>query len=328
MKTTPGETLQQKVIVITGASSGAGRAAAIEFARKQAILVLAARNEEALAGIARECEALGAKTHIVRTDVTDPEAVKNLADAAVTVGGRIDVWINNAGVLAVGAFEETPVDIHAQVIRTNLIGYVYGAHAVLPYFIKQGYGILMNNISVGGWYPVPYGTAYSASKFGIRGFSEALRGELIRFPHIHVCNLFPAFLDSPGTQHAANFTGAALKPAPPVYDPLRVGRAMVRLAMHPRNSVTIGSVAPLLRFAHFAAPGLSLAITARVMETFFKNADCSPHTSGNLFEPLTFGTSIHGGWNSAADIDIRKKRLGKGALLLAGLVALVVIAKK
>ena len=319
--TTYTSSLQNKTIVITGASSGVGRAAAIEFAKHKATLVLAARGEKALYEAAEECKEWGANAIAVVTDVTDAHAVKELAKAAMDLGGKIDVWVNNAGVLAAGDFDKTPVEVHTKVIETNLIGYVHGAHAALPYFINQGYGILINNISVGGWMPVPFGVGYSASKYGIRGFSEALRGELAKYKDIHVCDLFPAFLDTPGTQHAGNFTGVYLKPAPPVYDPQKVAKAMVQLALKPKDGTTIGSVAMLLRFAHFISPKLTRNFTALFMKTYFNEAENVPITSGNLFEPVEYGTSIYGGWNSPADAAVRNKRLAVAGLLFAGITA-------
>ncbi len=198
------------------------------------------------------------------------------------------------------------------------MGYLHGAYAVLPYFKAQQYGILINNISVGGWVPVPYGVGYSASKFGLRGFSEALKGELIKYKNIHVCDLFPAFLDSPGIQHATNYTGHILKPAPPVYDPQRLARAMVAVAQRPKRAVTVGSAATFLRLAHFIMPVFTRAITAKAVETYLKKADRVPETSGNLFAPVNYGTSIHGGWNSPADYEIRKKTFIR-VLIIAGL---------
>ncbi len=310
--------LMKKTVVITGASSGAGRAAAMEFARHGAKLVLASRNMEALDELEAECREMGALALAVQTDVTDAEAMKKLAATANDFGGSIDIWVNNAGVLAAGEFTETPVEVHDQVIRTNLMGYLHGAHAVLPYFKTQQYGILINNISVGGWVPVPYGVGYSASKFGLRGFSEALKGELIKYKNIHVCDLFPAFLDSPGIQHAANYTGHILKPAPPVYDPQRLARAMVAVAQRPKRAVTVGSAATFLRLAHFIMPVFTRAITAKAVETYLKKADRVPETSGNLFAPVNYGTSIHGGWNSPADYEIRKKTFIR-VLIIAGL---------
>ena len=312
--------LMKKTVVITGASSGAGRAAAIEFARHGAKLVLAARNMNALDEVEAQCREMGALALAVQTDVTDAEAMKKLAATANEFGGSIDVWINNAGVLAAGEFTETPVTIHDRVIRTNLLGYLYGAYAVLPYLKKQQYGILINNISVGGWIPVPYGVGYSASKFGLRGFSKALSGELAKYKNIHVCDLFPAFLDSPGIQHAANYTGHILKPAPPVYDPQRLARAMVAVAMKPAKAVTVGSAANFLRLAHFIMPGVTRAITAKAVETYLNKAEPVPETSGNLFTTVDYGTSIHGGWNSPADYEIRKKTVVR-SLAIAGVAA-------
>lgn len=306
----------QKTVVITGASSGAGRAMALEFAREGAYLVLAARRQSALEEVAALCSEAGGKATVVTCDVTDAAAVKALAEKAFITYGRIDVWINNAGVLAAGTFEETPIEVHDQVVRINLLGYMHGAHAVLPYFKKQGHGVLINNISVGGWLPTPYAVGYTASKFGLRGFSEALRGELHRYPHIHVCDAYPAFLDTPGIQHAANFTGRYIKPAPPVYDPVKLAKAIVRLAKDPKDRIDYSAVTTLLKTAYAVAPRLSRNATAAVVEGYLKNANMIPDTAGNLFEPTEFGTGIHGGWNSPADA---RKRKRSGLLLLAGL---------
>jgi short-subunit dehydrogenase len=319
--------LKNKTIVITGASSGVGRAAALAFARCTPKLVLAGRRSEALEEVAVECRESGASVLVVPTDVTKAGEVQQLAKAANDFGGRIDVWVNNAGVLAAGAFDQTPIDIHEQVIRTNLMGYVHGAHAVLPYFKQQKEGILINNISVGGWMPVPYGAAYSASKFGLRGFSEALNGELGRWPDIHVCELYPAFLDTPGIQHAANYTGRNLKPAPPVYDPIKVADAMVELAVHPRRKKIVGAAATALRLGHFLFPGLIVSMTAKVMEAYFKNADPIPVTGGNVLEPVDYGTSIHGGWSLATASTAKKSAMA--GLLIAGVTAgLFALTKK
>jgi short-subunit dehydrogenase len=321
------ESLSGKTVVITGASSGVGRAIALEFARNGATLILAARRRLALDEVVNECKEMGGKAMAVTTDVTDADAVKRLAATATEFSGAIDIWINNAGVLAAGPFEETPAEVHDEVIRINLMGYIHGAHAAIPHFKQQKRGILINNISVGGWFPTPYAVGYSASKFGLRGFSEALRGELQKWPDIHVCNLFPAFLDTPGIQHAGNYTGRVLKPAPPVYDPQRVARAVVFIAQHPKQSTTVGSVAALLRLTHFLFPKLTLNITSRVMEAYFKKAELASATSGNLFEPLDFGTSIHGGWNSTADQEQRRRKITK-ALLLTGIAAGFCLIKK
>lgn len=321
--TNPFQNNKEKVVVVTGASSGTGRAIALAFARTGAQLVLAARREQTLAEVAEQCEQAGGTAVVVPTDVTDVTAVQALADAAINFGGRIDVWVNNAGVLAAGTFEETPVSIHDQVIRTNLMGYLHGAHAVLPYFKDQGYGVLINNISVGGYVPTPNAVGYSASKFGLRGFSQSLKGELYKWPNIHICDVYPAFLDTPGVQHAANYTGHYIKPAPPVYDPQRVATTIVALASNPKESVTVGSVAVLLRIATLFAPRLSRRVTALLMDGYLKKAQPLPYTPGNVLLPVAYGTSIHGGWNSQADAQKRKKT----ALVIAAIAGLLLLRR-
>ncbi|MHA4842569.1 SDR family oxidoreductase [Flavitalea antarctica] len=288
---------QQRVIVITGASSGTGRAIATKLATMKPVLVLAARREKALEEVAAECRESGARVHVVATDTRNANEVQHLAEIASGISGYIDVWINNAGVLAAGALEDVPPAVNEQVILTNLVGYINGAHEVIPYFKRQGYGILFNNISVGGWFPTPYAAAYSASKYGLRGYSESLKGELSNYANIHVVDLYPAFLDTPGIQHAANYTGKVIKPAPPVYDPFKVAEAIIRLIDNPKATKTIGASAGFLKLAYALFPKLSRNITAMVIRKYISQAEPIRHTAGNTLQPLEYGTSIHGGWD-------------------------------
>jgi NADP-dependent 3-hydroxy acid dehydrogenase YdfG len=139
--------LADSVVVITGASSGIGRATARSFARHGATVVLAARREAALHEVAQECRNLGGQPLVIPTDVTDAAAVEHLATRTVETVGRIDVWVNNAGVTLVGRLEETPLEPYRRVIDTNLFGYVHGARAAIPYLREQGSGVLINNAS-------------------------------------------------------------------------------------------------------------------------------------------------------------------------------------
>ena len=245
------------VVVLTGASSGIGHATALAFACQGAKLVLAARGAEALDKVAAECRLLDAEALAVPTDVTDASAMRALADAAIGRYGRIDVWINNVGIGAVGAFDATPIEAHQQIIAANLVGHMNGAHAVLPHFRKRGRGMLINMISVGGWTVAPYAAAYTASKFGLRGFSEALRAELGNLPDVHVCEVYPTFVDTPGLLHGANYSGKRLRPPPPVLDPREVASALVALSRAPRAVTSIGSVALPARLAHAVMPRLT-----------------------------------------------------------------------
>lgn len=310
--------LRPAVIVITGASSGIGRATAEAFAGPDVRLVLAARREEALKATAAACEARGAQALVVPTDVTDPEAVAQLAARAFEFGkGRIDVWVNNAGVGAVGLFEETPALAHDQVVRTNLLGYLHGAHAVLPHFKRAGAGTLINVVSLGAWAPSPYAVSYTASKYGLRGFSEALRAELTGWPRIQVCDIFPSVVDTPGFRHGANYTGKALKPPKPLYDARQVARAIVRAAVRRRHgSMTVGSVARFARMGNLLAPGVVQQLSHRGMQRYFENAPAVPVTEGNLFEPSRGSMSIDGGWRGA-----QRGRAFRCACYVVGLAA-------
>lgn len=290
--------LNKKLVVITGASSGIGRAAAHAFAEKGARLVLAARDESALDDVVEECTARGASALAVRTDVTSSEQMRSLAEQAAAFGdGRIDIWINNAGVGAVGSFEETPLEAHEQVLQTDLLGYLRGAYVAWPYFKAQKRGILINTLSLGSWVAQPYAAAYSASKYGLRGLSEALRGELYDYPEIHVCDLYPAVMDTPGFRDGGNFTGHALKPPPPVYDPHLVAEAMVECALRPRPSTTVGAAATMARIAHFLLPGFPY-LSGWLTRLGLQHRPQAASSSGNLFAPSGAQRQVEGGWRA------------------------------
>lgn len=292
----PTHSLAGAVVVITGASSGIGRCAALAFAREGARVVLAARDAEALDEVVEACRAEGGKALAVPTDVTLNEAVEQLASAAAAFGdGCIDIWINNAGVGAVGAFDETPLEAHERVVQTDLIGYLRGAHAAMPYFKQQNRGVLINTLSVGSWLAQPYAVAYSAAKFGLLGFSRALRAELVDWPQIHVCNVYPAVVDTPGFRDGGNYSGHALKPPPVLTDPRRVAAAMLSLARHPRHSTSVGALATLMRLGHAFNP-LFEPLYGLAVGAALARARRTPTSSGNLFHPALGQRRIDGGW--------------------------------
>ncbi|WP_445157901.1 SDR family oxidoreductase [Halomonas sp. E14] len=309
--------LHNAVVVITGASSGIGRASAYEFARHGAALFLSGRDRQALHEVAERCHRLGGQARIAVADVTDPEAMSRLADGAVETAGRIDVWVNNAGIGALGVFDEMPLEVHEQVIQTDLLGCLRGAHAVLPHFKRQGRGILINNISLGAFAPQPYAAAYSAAKFGLRALAESLRGELHAWPHIHVCNAYPSVMDTPGFRDGGNYTGKAITPVPPVYDPRRAAKAIVGLAQRPRASAFVGLPA-LLACLSPLVPGYS-TLNGWLVSRALERAGPMPTSSGNLFSPPSGERRIEGGYRNRR---ARRRAAMVGALaggVLAGL---------
>jgi len=307
-----------RTVVITGASSGAGRAIALAFAANGDQVVISARNIDALKDLVAECESLGGMAEYVACDTADYHQVLNLAATAANIGTGIDVWVNNAGVIAIGSFDQTPMEVSEQVIKTNLLGYMHGAHAVIPYFKKQGFGILINNISIGGFLPVPFGAGYSAAKFGLRGFFASLKSELREYPGIHVCDAFPGFLDTPGMQHAANYTGKALKPGPIVYDPNRLAHEIFKLSLNPKSEKVVGSFSILMRLSRALFPSLTTTITGNVIRTYLKHAKDIAPTNGNIFSPVAYGNSAYGGWGIPGKPKAHRKYVALAAGLLFG----------
>lgn len=309
-------------VVLTGASSGIGRATALAFAAQGASIVLASRQLEHLQELAHACEAAGGSAIAVATDVTEANAVQALADAAISRLGHVDMWINNVGVGAVGLFDETPMAAHRRVIESNLLGHMHGAYAIVPHFKSRGRGTLVNMISLGGWVPAPYATAYSASKFGLRGFSESLRAELSGSPGIHVCEVYPTFVDTPGMSHGANYSGGQVRPPPPVVDPRTVADSLIALACRPRASTYIGAPARLGILAHALAPDLVVRTMKWLTDKSLQRARPAARSDGNLFEPSR-GTAIDGGFRSTkplhpAAVAVGAAAAGLGALALAG----------
>ncbi|ATI79876.1 SDR family oxidoreductase [Sphingobium yanoikuyae] len=308
----------QRTAVITGGSSGIGQATALAFAARGWKLILAARSKQDLETVAEQCRDAGGDVLIIPTDVGDADAVKALANSARQFAGTIDLWFSNVGVGAVGKFLDVPIATHEQIIRSNLIGHMNDAHAVLPIFIAQGRGIFVNMISLGGFAAAPFAVAYSASKFGLKGFSEALRAELADYPDIRLCDVYPSFVDTPALRHAGNFTGKALSAPPPLLDARHVADAVVALADRPRDSVILGSPSWAARVSHFFAPSVTTRAAKSVFERYFDQADPAPVTHGNILAPPTDGALIDGGLRKTTAPRSKTKAFVVGSVLALG----------
>ena len=292
--------VNHSVVVVTGASGGIGRATAEAFAAAGAAVVLAARRADALGEVADACRRAGApQAFAVPTDVTDPAAVEALARFAIEHLGRIDTWVNNAGVAAIGRLEDTPPDVVRRVIETNLLGTAHGLRAAIPYLREQGHGVIVNVASVAGRAGQAYFGAYCASKHGILGLSEAVRQELIDAPDVHVCTVLPGAIDTPIWQHAANHTGRSVTPPGPALPPTDVAAAIVRLATHPQREVVVGPDARAMIAAHAAAPDTFDQTSAKAAETALLHPWPTEPSTGNLFDSAG-PSELTGGWPGPA----------------------------
>jgi NAD(P)-dependent dehydrogenase (short-subunit alcohol dehydrogenase family) len=307
--------ISDSVIVITGASSGIGRATAVACARQGASVVLAARREAALRAVAGECERVGGHALVVATDVTDEQQVQRLAERAVEHFGRLDVWINNAAVLLFARFHEAPPALYRRVIETDLFGYIHGARAALRRFREQGSGVLINMASIVAYCPQPYTSAYVCSNHAIRGLSDSLRMELRLegADHIHVCTVLPASIDTPFFRHAANYTGRAAKASNPVYAADAVARTVLSLIARPRREAVVGNAGRTQIWQRLLAPRHYERSAAQQIHTDHFQDRRAGSTEGNLFGDSQW-TSVSGGWQA-------HEAKQRGGLATAGLAA-------
>jgi NAD(P)-dependent dehydrogenase (short-subunit alcohol dehydrogenase family) len=284
------------VVVITGASSGIGRACAEAFAKHGTRLVLAARRADQLQAALSACQASGAPTIALAVDVGEEQQVRELAAHAVERFGRIDVWVNSAGVIAFGRFLELPSVDFRRVIDTNLFGQVHGARVALDQFQRQSGGVLINLSSVWGRVTSPYVSAYVASKFAVRAFSKCLQEELADTPETAVVTVLPQAIDTPIWQHAANHSGRAIRPVPPVADARRVAEAVVACAQRPRKEITVGATGRILEILNTAAPGLYARLIPGLFRRLVLASRPADDNAGNLHDPAASSTEVDGGW--------------------------------
>lgn len=314
------------VAVITGASSGIGEATAYRLAEKGMDLVLAARQTDALEGVAATCREMGVDVITASCDVAIEDDVDRVAQAAVDAFGSFDVWINNAGVTLLGSFSEMPPEMFRRVIETNFFGYVYGARAALRQFEARERGTLINVASVAGMVPLPYESAYVASKYAVRGWSASLRQEmdLTGFPDIDICTVIPATIDTPIYRNAANLTGKEVRPIGPVYEASKVADTIANLIDEPLAEVIVGNAGRWMGLWRILLPG---AVFERIFGRYvdfvhFRKGE-APITPGNLFNPGD-AAGISGEWPRMSP----KRKALVGVAAVGALAALAFIIKR
>ncbi len=291
------ERIAGRTYVVTGASSGFGRGVALELGRHRANVVLAARRAPVLEAVAEEVRAAGGVPLVVPTDVADALAVQALADAAVARFGRIDAWINNAGVVAIGRFQDVPPADQARLVDVNLTGTIHGSQVALRQFLAQGAGTLVNLGSVESEVPLAYHATYSATKAGILALGRALNEEL-RLQDagaIRVATVLPWAADTPIWEHAANYSGGTPRMAA-MDGPGKVVRAIVIASLHPREEISVGWKAKGAYATHRIAPNLVERLAADIAHHWqIETAPPAPPTSGTLHVPVEGGTGVEGG---------------------------------
>lgn len=287
-----------RVYVITGASSGFGQGVALQLAAEHARMVLVARREGVLREVAAQVQSRGGEAIVFPADVADAQAMEAAAAAAVQRWGHIDVWINDAGVGAIGPFDAIPAADHARVVQTNVVGVINGSVAALHQFRRQGQGTLVNIGSIDSEVPLAYQSTYAASKAAVLSLGRSLNEEmrLAGLRRIKVATVMPWAADTPWWVHASNHSGHV--PRMVAVDPAdKVVRAIVRATKHPREEIPVGWKAHVAYWGHRVAPDVSERVSADVAHREqMEKAAPAPATSGAIFQPIEEGTGVEGGW--------------------------------
>lgn len=311
----PGKVTREKTkgrtFIITGASSGFGRGVAIRLGEYGANVVLAARRTEVLEEVAAIIRNSGGKAMVVTTDVSNAGDMQRLADLAVKEFGKVDVWINNAGVGSVGPFWKVPIEEHARVIDVNLKGVIYGSHIAVKMFMQQGYGVLINTGSVESEVPVAYHASYAATKAGIRSLTNTLYQELRLAgfkKKIRVVTVLPWGADTPFFVNGGNHSGGTLRTAA-LDDPAKVVNTIIFASLHRNRELPAGWKARTSYRMHHVLPHFTERLAAAMSYHYqIKTAPPAPETSGNLFETKSTGTGVEGGVRQRMKAEKRARR--------------------
>jgi NAD(P)-dependent dehydrogenase (short-subunit alcohol dehydrogenase family) len=243
-------------VIVTGASSGIGRATAIEFAKAGASVVVAGRRRDRLDQLVREIASAGGESFAVPTDVSNQQQVEALVERANKHYGRVDTLINNAGVGIAAPFADQSIEDFQRIMNTNFWGAVYSCRAALPVMRAQDSGGLIVNVSsILGKRGVPYETAYCASKFALAGFSEALRTEVMS-EMIDVTTVFPGLVETDIFDSATNQTGLEVPAMVPKMPAEQLARLLVQNALLPQPEIVMALDAQAINFFNTLAPGL------------------------------------------------------------------------
>lgn len=281
--------LGEQVVVITGATSGIGLCTAREAARRGARVVIAARNEEELTRLAAEIEGAGGFALAVPTDVTDPRAMIRLRDAAMDKFGRIDTWVNNAGLSIYGKLHEVDLVEARRLFDVNFWGVVHGCHAAVGALRERG-GAIINIGSVLSDRVIPIQGMYSASKHAVKGYTDALRMEVeMENLGISVTLIKPSAIDTPYTDHARNHMETAPRNPPPVYAPQVVADAVLFCAEHPRRDVVVGGGGKMFSVLEKIAPRLTDRLMERTMDGMQRSGRPNDGRDNLFMAPLIEG---------------------------------------
>jgi NAD(P)-dependent dehydrogenase (short-subunit alcohol dehydrogenase family) len=282
----PPDSVDRRVVLITGASSGIGRATALRLAATGARLALAARSRDALEEVAAACVERGGEALVVPTDVGDPAAVDALVGAVLDTYGRLDACVHAAAVVAYGTVVDIPQDVFDRVVQTNLLGTANVGRAVLKVFRARSHGTLVIVGSILGKISTPYLGPYLASKAGVEALARVLLIEQRDLPGVAVCVVSPGSVRTPIFRQAANYAGRYGRPPEPIVDPDRVARRIAARLDHPRPRSNVGPANLLMVAGATLTPRLYDVLVGPLMRRLGLSRTPVGPTEGNVFRPV------------------------------------------
>jgi NAD(P)-dependent dehydrogenase (short-subunit alcohol dehydrogenase family) len=288
---------RRQVVLVTGASSGIGRASAIEFAKRGTALVLVSRSATTLADAAADCRAAGATAvECVVADVLDPDAVQAALDRATGTFGGLDVVVHAATVMAYGRIEDLDPAVFERVVDTAVLGTFHVFQAALPVLRDQQQGHIVVVSSLLASITAPTMGAYVTAKWGQLGLIRTMQQELRELPDVHVSAVAPGGTTTPIYEQAATVLGNTGHPPPPVYTPERVARAVVDRVANPRRLKQSGFTNPLIIAGFRLFPPVFDALVGPLLKVFGMSRDSVPPTTGNVFAPVPEKESTRGSY--------------------------------
>jgi NAD(P)-dependent dehydrogenase (short-subunit alcohol dehydrogenase family) len=323
--------MDPRVVVVTGASAGVGRAVAHEFAQQGCAVALLARDRTGLDSAAEEVRALGGQADVIALDVSDAEAVEAAADQVESVLGPIDVWVNDAMATVFAPFADVTPEEFRRVTEVTYLGTVYGTMAALRRMKPRDRGTIVQVGSALAYRSIPLQSAYCGAKFGIRGFTDSVRTELLHDDS----NLWITMVQLPAV-NTPQFDWGRTKmprqpmPVPPIFEPEVAAKAVRWAASHRRREVVVGGSAAKAILAAKIAPGLADRYLARNGYDAQQEPDqlVDPDRPSNLFHPVEGKAATRGRFGRRARPRSYQLWLNthRGTLAVAGLSAVGMLA--
>jgi NADP-dependent 3-hydroxy acid dehydrogenase YdfG len=320
-----------RVVAITGASSGVGRATARAFATRGARLGLLARGLEGLEAARAEVDQAGAEALVLQTDVADPDAVDAAANAVEREYGPLDVWVNNAMVSVFSPVAEIQADEIRRVTETTYLGTVYGTLAALRRMLPRDRGVIVQVGSALAYRAIPLQAAYCGAKHAIQGFTESLRTELLHDRSgVKVTMVQLPALNTPHFSVVKSRLPRHPQPVPPIYQPEVAAEAVVWAAHNPdRRELWVGGSTVRTLLGDKIAPGLLDRYLARVgYDAQQRGEVVEPERPSNLWDPLPGDRGTHGIFEAEARAESIQFWLARHRALLLGAGAAAIVARR